>query len=118
MSFESPQGASSMRLLAFRSPLSFLLFTIVSLGLVLTACTVGEVGQSSEDLTTFVDSDGDGTSDAVDTDGDGESDFSIESCTFCEPQARPVCRAPLIDENRDGIPDGIDTNCDGEIGRA
>jgi hypothetical protein len=107
-----------MRLNSLRSSFAVLLSTLMSLAVMLTtACTVGETAASDEDLTTFVDSDGDGVSDSVDTDGDGESDFSIENCTFCEPQARPICRAPLIDENRDGIPDGIDTNCDGTIDR-
>lgn len=106
-----------MRILSLRASFSLLLSTVMGLAIMLTGCTVGETTSSDEDLSTFVDSDGDGVSDAVDTDGDGESDFSIENCTFCEPQARPICRAPLIDENRDGIPDGIDTNCDGKIDR-
>jgi hypothetical protein len=119
-----------MRFLSLRSPISLIAILVsgaIGLGLVTTACTVGEVPQSvgqapdqtddqaNDQVTAYTDDDGDGIADGVDTDGDGAADFSIEDCPFCQVQARVTCRRPLIDENHDGIFDGVDNNCDGRI---
>ncbi len=83
---------------------------IMLVSFVFAACTVG-----TDPKPTFVDSNGDGTSDGVDTDGDGHADFPTPNCPTCTPGDTPVCDVPLIDTDNDGIPDGIDLDCDGNI---
>jgi hypothetical protein len=102
---------------ALRSPLALLslvFLTVMGFGVATTACGVGGV-DGEDQITVYIDTDGDGITDSVDTDGDGDADFTVAECPSCTPHTRVVCRVPLIDENRDGVPDGIDTNCDGKI---
>jgi len=102
---------------ALRSPLallSILFLTAMGFGIATTACVVGEDAPVARS-TVYVDADGDGITDSVDTDGDGDADFTVAGCSSCVPQAKVVCKVPLIDENRDGVPDGIDIDCDGRI---